>query len=116
MDMQDLTNSYAIQYLFKIKKLKSKEKIDEAINNVIKNNKGSNVYLKGNKYYLNNKYLKIKEITDDNADIYNLKVFQSKVDYTKESINFSVFFTYNLFFEFVPVICSIIYSIIIFYM
>jgi len=86
MDMQDLTNSYAIQYLFKIKKLKSKEKLEEAINNVIKNNKGSNVYLKGNKYYLNNKRLKIKEITDDNADIYNLKVFQSKVDYTKESI------------------------------
>lgn len=86
MDMQDLTNSYAIQYLFKIKKLKSKEKLEEAINSVIKNNKGSNVYLKGNKYYLNNKYLKIKEIKDDNADIYNLKVFQSKVDYTKESI------------------------------
>lgn len=86
MDMQDLTNSYAIQYLFKIKKLKSKEKLEEAINSVIDNNKGSNVYLKGNKYYLNNKRLKVKEITDNSNDIYNLKLFQNKIDYTKESI------------------------------
>ena len=51
LDMQELTNSYAIQFVFKVKILNDKI-MEEAINNVIKNNIGTSVFMKNKSYYL----------------------------------------------------------------
>lgn len=86
LDMQDLTNSYAIQFVFKIGKLSNIQKIEEAINNVIKNNIGSYVRLKNKSYYSKYNYLKIEERNIKEEDFYNSSIFREKIDIKKESI------------------------------
>lgn len=85
LDMQELTNSYAIQFVFKVKILNDKI-MEEAINNVIKNNIGTSVFMKNKSYYLQDNYLKIEKRTVNEKDFYNSDVFREKVDIKHESI------------------------------
>ena len=61
IDMQELTNSYAIQFAFTVEKIKDVNKVEKAVNETIKNNYGSNVYLKNNWYYIQEEPLKIEK-------------------------------------------------------
>ena len=86
LDMQDFTSTYGINFLFKIKRIKNIKKIEQAINAVVNNNKGSNVFLRNGKYYLNDDNIKINIINDDSDDVYNLDILKTKLDYEKESL------------------------------
>lgn len=86
MDLQDFTCAYTIQFVFKIKRLDSKQKLEEAINYVIKHNVGSNLYLHKKSFYLNETYLRIEEVEEDSEDFYNSAIFRSFIDYTKEAM------------------------------
>ena len=52
VDMQDLTNTYAIQYILEIKYMKDIKEIEKAVNIVKSNNYGSNLYLNNKNYYI----------------------------------------------------------------
>lgn len=93
LDMQDLTNSYAIQFVLKIKKMDNIKNIEDAINKVIKNNIGSYVFMKNKKYYINDNDLKIEKRNINNKDFYNSNIFSEKIDIKKESIK--VYFIKN---------------------
>lgn len=84
-DMQDLTNTYAIQYIFNVNKINN-IKIEEAINNVIKNNIGTSVFKQNKNYYLKNSYLKIEKRIVNEKDFYNSEIFIEKIDVKHESI------------------------------
>lgn len=85
-DMQYSTNSYAIQFIFKIEKIGNLKEIEKTINNVIKNNIGSNVYLKNNSYYMQDKLVKINNLEVNEEDFYNSDFFREKIDIKKESL------------------------------
>lgn len=87
-DMQDISNSYVIQFIMKIKLKQNKNILENSINEVVKNNFGTNLLLKGNKYYLVAEKVKLLEIEDNSDDLYNIDLFSSKIDYKKESAQF----------------------------
>ena len=91
-DSEKLTNQYTIQLIFEIKKIKHISKINEAINKVIKNNIGSNVFLKGNNYYLNDNKVKIEKVTVDTDDIYNMDFFREIIDIEKSSLKLYILY------------------------
>ncbi|MDD2435203.1 MAG: hypothetical protein PHO63_03005 [Bacilli bacterium] len=51
LDMQDICNSFAIQYVFEIKSDYNISLMQEALNNVQKNNIGSSVCFSNKKWY-----------------------------------------------------------------
>jgi len=61
-DMQEVFHAYASQYVMKIKKLKSKEALERAINEAIQFNSGTNVLLKGKSFYDAEKPIGLKSI------------------------------------------------------
>lgn len=95
VDMQDLTNSYSIQYIFETQEIKNIRKIEEAINVVKNNNYGSNIYLKNKTYYIQDSYIPIEKIEVNKENIYDSSFFKEKTDYKKESIK--VYHLYNKF-------------------
>lgn len=86
IDMQELTNSYAIQFAFTVEKIKDINKVEKAVNETIKNNYGSNVYLKNNWYYIQEEPLKIEKRELDEQDLYNSDFFREKLNPKNESV------------------------------
>ena len=86
LDLQDLTNTYAIQYCFLVKEIKNIDKIEEAINEVLKQSPGVNVYLKGKEYFEQTEPVKIRQINIDDEDVFNREEFREKVPYKDHSL------------------------------
>ena len=84
-DLQDLTNTYAIQFLFTMKKV-DLEKLEEALNFVLRMQPGVNVYLKGKKYYKVKTEFEIKKIIVDIDNILDINYFKESVDYKTHSL------------------------------
>ncbi|MCR4648024.1 MAG: hypothetical protein K5776_03010, partial [Lachnospiraceae bacterium] len=70
-DLQDYTNSFAIQYVFKLKKIENIPAIEEAVNEVLKANPGVNVYLKNGGYFASEKKVSIREYKVSDDDLFN---------------------------------------------
>ena len=85
-DLQDFTNSYAIQFIFRVRRIENIPAIENAINTVIEANPGFNVYLKNGKYYACEEKEHILEYDVSGEDIFNDDIFRKRVDYTKHSI------------------------------
>ena len=86
LDMQDVTNSFAIQYVFKIDKIYDLDKIQESINTVAKNNMGSDIFFKHGKWYNRNSKIIVKKLKVNTKDFFNSEFFREKINYKKESI------------------------------
>ena len=86
LDLQDLTNTYAIQYCFLVKEIKNIDKIEEAINEVLKQSPGVNMYLKGKEYFEQTEPVKIRQINIDDEDVFNREEFREKVPYKDHSL------------------------------
>ena len=67
-DLQDFTNTYAVQFVLKVSRIANLPAIEEAVATVLKVNPGVNVYLKGKAYYTSTEPVKIKEYTISDED------------------------------------------------
>ncbi|MDD4809219.1 MAG: AMP-binding protein [Bacilli bacterium] len=86
LDMQDICNSFAIQYVFEIKSDYNISLMQEALNNVQKNNIGSSVCFSNKKWYEQKQEIEIKTINIKDKDFYDSNFLREKIDYNKESI------------------------------
>ena len=85
-DMQEVFHAYASQYVMKIKKLKSKEALERAINEAIQFNSGTNVLLKGKSFYDAEKPIELKSIKITGNDFWNSSFFEEKINLNNNSI------------------------------
>ena len=85
-DLQDFTNTYAIQFVYKVKRIDNIPAIEDAINTVLAANPGVNVYLKNGKYFTCEEKVHIEEYECKGDDVFNDEIFQKCIDYTKRSI------------------------------
>ena len=85
-DLQDFTNTYAVQFVLKVSRIENLPAIEEAVATVLKANPGVNVYLKGKAYYTSTEPVKIKEYTISDEDLYGNELFQERMDYRSHSI------------------------------
>lgn len=85
-DLQDYTNSYAMQFVYKVKRIENLPAIEKAINTVLAANPGVNVYVKNGRYYTCEEKVHILEYDVAGDDIFNDDIFRKRVDYKKHSI------------------------------
>lgn len=86
-DVQELVNSYTIQFLMKFKGNIFIKEIEEAINDVVTKNPGSNVFKNKNNWIINNEKIKIKELNfDSDTYLLNNNFFNETIDFNKRSI------------------------------
>lgn len=85
-DLQDFTNTYAIQFVLKVKRIDNLPVIEDAINTVLSVNPGVNVYLKNGEYFKCEEKVRIEEYEVPGDDVFNDEIFQKSIDYTDHSI------------------------------
>lgn len=79
-DVQRATNTYAIQYVIAIKKLKDLKLVEEAVNKVATECPGYNVVLKRGKYYPSENPIIIQKHRSSKVDLYDLDFMREKID------------------------------------
>ncbi len=85
-DVQNITNVYAIQFILKVHNIKNKNKIEQAIQQVIKECPSFNVYLKKGKFYPQLRPVKIQSVRTNYSTLYNLNLFKRKINLSDHSI------------------------------
>ena len=85
LDMQDLTNSFAIQYIFEYEGYVDRHKFQNAINYVLKNTDDSNLRLEKNKWVKCENDIKV-EIVKYEKELLESELFKTKIDYTTHSL------------------------------
>lgn len=86
LDLQDLSNTYAIQFCFSVKKLTNLAGVEEAVNTVLQKSPGINVYYKNRRYFKAEEPVRIKKVSVSSDDIFDDDVFRLPIDYRKKSI------------------------------
>lgn len=85
-DVQNVTNTYAIQFILKTDNIKNTDAIEYAIRQVIKSCPEFNVYLKKDNFYPQQRPIRIKDIKTKESIIYNLDLLKQKIDISDHSI------------------------------
>ena len=90
MDLQDFTNSYAIQLVFKVSRIENLPRIEDAVNTVLAANPGINVSYRSGKYYQVIQPVRIKTLTIEQEDLFEHPFFHEKIDYRSHSVEISL--------------------------
>ena len=90
MDLQDFTNSYAIQLVFKVSRIENLPRIEDAVNTVLAANPGINVSYRNGKYYQVINPVRIKTLTIEQEDLFEHPFFHEKIDYRSHSLEISL--------------------------
>lgn len=90
MDLQDFTNSYAIQLVFKVSRIENLPRIEEAVHTVLAANPGINVSYRGGKYYPVTEPVRIRTLTIEQEDLFEHPFFHEKIDYRSHSVEISL--------------------------
>lgn len=85
-DVQSVTNTYAIHYIFKITGFKKNDIVENAINEVIKKCPGTNIYLKRGYFYPQNNPIRIKRVNLSCKEIFDASFMQKSIDLSDHSI------------------------------
>lgn len=81
LDIQDLTNSFAIQFILEYSGEINKEKFEESINYVLENYNDSNLKLYKKNWIKVSKKLKVNKIDIKEVNLLNHEIFNKKINY-----------------------------------
>ena len=86
LDMQDLMNTFAIQFIMEYEGNVDKLKLKQAIQYVLKNTNDSNLKLVNEYWYRCTQDIEIEDIIIENENMYEDDFFKEKIDYKKHSL------------------------------
>jgi len=86
-DVQELVNSYTIQFLIEFTGNVSIKEIENTINEVVMQNSGINVYKNKNNWVSKNELIVVKNITfEDDTYLLNESFFNETVEFNQRNI------------------------------
>ncbi len=86
LDMQDLMNTFAMQFVLEYEGIIDKHKLEDAINFVLRNTNDSNLMLFNKCWYKSNENIKVKFIDISSEDVFEDDFFKEKIDYRSHSL------------------------------
>lgn len=86
LDMQDLMNTFAIQFILEYEGIVDKKKLENAIKYVLSKSNDTNLMLVNNYWNKSMEDIKIKDISIKTDDLFEDDFFKKKIDYKKHSL------------------------------